>query len=178
MPSSSLHLPSTAGKWAIPSVPRLGGTQSIYISNPDKDLFFCSMFNRSFTSLGERTASSLRMRLSSARASLWLLFDLFFRFDNLHIYERPVQQEHAQISQNYSDTWNCSNQELAPLTELYFHAEQHTCETSHSPGHCYLCTNTPGHAQICGACVGRRARHRSLEFIPSFLLTASFQICF
>lgn len=102
MPSSSLHLPSTAGKRAIPSVPCLGGIQSIYISSPDKDLFFCSMFNRSFTSLGERTASSLRMRLSSARASLWLLFVLFFRFDNLHIYGRPVQQEHAQISQNYS----------------------------------------------------------------------------
>lgn len=146
-----------------------------------RNCFFCSMFNYSFTSLGERTASSLRMSLSSARASLWLLFDLFFRFNNLHISEPPVQQEHTQISQNYSGHFNCSNQELVPLTELYFHTEQHTCahtETLHSPGHCYLCTNMPGHARICRAYLGRRARHGSLEFIPLFSLTASFQTSF
>lgn len=79
------------------------------------------------------------------------------------------------------DTSNCSNKELALLTGLCINAEHHTrahTATLHSPGHCYLHTNMPGHARICRAYLGRRARLKSLEFLPSSSLTAYFQTAF
>lgn len=143
-------------------MPRLAAVRRIDIRVPDRELVFCSTFNHSFTSLGKGSASSLRLRPASAKASLQPLFNLLCH-DNLHRYKPPRQQQRTQISQNCSGHFALLKQGTGCTRAL------------HSLGHRCLCANMPGHAPIGRACLGRRARHNSLAFTPSFSLTAYFQ---
>lgn len=141
------------GKRATPSVSRQEGKQSIYITVPDKELVFYSTFNHSFTILGKGTASSLRTSPQEAPVPGFpFVCCVTFHLDKLPIHKPPRQQEHTQISQNYSGHFKLLKERPGTPGRTVFRCSP-PCTCMHqeplpSTGHCYLCTNRPGHAQM------------------------------
>lgn len=138
------------------------------LSVPDKGLFFCSLFNHSFTSPGKRATSSyVTSRLSSARAFLCLLFDLLFHLRNSTVTNLWDSRNTLLFLRIAEDTSDCSSKQLAFLTELHLNAEHTRPCTKRQRG---PATGARGSRELC--------RHESQAGAPSFFLAACSQTAF
>lgn len=107
-------------------------------------------------------------RLSSARASLCLLFDLFFHLHNLKITNLWDSRNTLLFLRIAQDTSNCSSKQLAFLTELHLNAGEHT--HARTKRRWRPVTGARGSSELC--------RHKSQAGAPSFFLAACSQTAF